>query len=162
MVAWAGVAPDFDGLTILAGVDAYGRWHHVLTHGLLAAIVVSMICSQWAKDRVKVWWLALAAFHLHLVCDLLGSGADWPIQYFGPISSTVYYTPYGWELDAWQNWMAAIVMMLACGHLAIRSGHSVAETFCSSAIDEAVVATLRQRFSSPAPVAVIRANAKRS
>ena len=162
LVAWVGVASDLDGLTILAGVDAYGRWHHVLTHGLLAAIVVSMICSQWAKDRVKVWWLALAAFHLHLMCDLLGSGADWPIQYFWPISSTFYYTPYGWELDAWQNWMAAIVMMLACGHLAIRSGHSVAETFCSSAIDEAVVATLRQRFSSLAPLSVMPSDTNRS
>jgi hypothetical protein len=34
LVAYAGAAPDLDGLSLLAGVDAYGQWHHVLTHGL--------------------------------------------------------------------------------------------------------------------------------
>lgn len=159
LVAWAGVAPDLDGLSILAGVEAYGRWHHVLTHGMLAGVVISLLFSQWAKDRVKVLWLTLSVFHLHLLCDLLGSGIDWPIQYFWPISGTYYDTPYGWELDAWQNWMAAMGVMLACGYLAIRSGHSVAETFCSSAIDESVVTTLRRRFSSLARLSAIRSSA---
>lgn len=156
LVAWAGVASDLDGLTILGGLDAYGRWHHVLTHGLLAGVVISLLFSQLATARVKVWWLALTAFHLHLVCDFLGSGIDWPIQYFWPWSETFYHTPYGWELDAWQNWVVTVAVMLGCGHLAIHSGHSVAETFCSSAIDESVVATLRQRFAAPAPSSVVR------
>lgn len=156
LVAWAGVASDLDGLTILAGMDAYGRWHHVLTHGLLAGVVISLLCSRWAKDRVKVWWLALTAFHLHLVCDLFGSGADWPIQYFWPISSAFYGNPYGWELDAWQNWIAALGLMLICGHLAIRSGHSVAETVLPAVGDQAVVAALRQRFASVAPLPIAR------
>lgn len=162
LVAWAGVASDLDGLTVLAGMDAYGRWHHVLTHGFVAGVLISLLCSRWAKDRVKVCWLALTAFHLHLVCDLLGSGMDWPIQYFWPISSTFYHTPYGWELDGWQNWVAAIGLMLLCGHLAIRSGHSVAETLCSPAVDQTVVTALRQRFSRSASSYAARPNVERS
>jgi len=103
--------------------------------------------SSWAKDRINVWWLGLGAFHLHLVCDFLGSGVDWPIQYFWPLSDTFYYTPYGWELDAWQNWVVAITLIVVCGRLAISSGHSFAETFLPKTRDEAVVAALRQRFA---------------
>ena len=112
LVAWAGVAADLDGLTVLAGEDAYGRWHHVLTHGLFAGLLIGLLMSSWAKDRINVWWLGLGAFHLHLVCDFLGSGADWPIQYFWPLSDTFYYTPYGWELDAWQNWVVAVTLIV--------------------------------------------------
>ncbi len=146
LVAWAGVATDLDGLSVLAGEDAFGRWHHVLTHGLFAGLLIALVMSFWAKDRIKVWWLGLGAFHLHLVCDFLGSGADWPIQYFWPLSDTFYHTPYGWELDAWQNWVAAVTLILVCGRLAINSGHSFAETFLPKSGDEAVVAALRQRF----------------
>ena len=72
-VAWAGVAADLDGLSILAGVDAYGRWHHVLTHGLVAGLVIGLVASACAKNRLQVWWFSLIAFHLHLLCDFLGS-----------------------------------------------------------------------------------------
>lgn len=60
-----GSRSGLDGLSILAGVDAYGRWHHVLTHGLLAGVLISLLFSRWAEDRMKVWWLALVVFHLH-------------------------------------------------------------------------------------------------
>lgn len=156
LVAWAGVAADFDGLTILAGVDAYGRWHHVLTHGLVAGLLIALCVSYWAKSRIQVWWLSLGAFHLHLLCDLLGSGIDWPIQYFWPFNDTLYQTPYGWELDSWQNWVAAVMVLLVCGRIAVRSGYSVAETMLPAAGDEAVVAALRQRFASPASSYVVR------
>ena len=112
--------------------------------------------SSWAKDRINVWWLGLGAFHLHLVCDFLGSGVDWPIQYFWPFNDTVYHTPYGWELDAWQNWAAAILLLIVCGRLAIRSGYSVAETVLPASGDQAVVAALRQRFAPAGPSCVTR------
>ena len=156
LVAWAGVASDLDGLSILAGVDAYGRWHHVLTHGLLAGLLISLVFTYYAKDRVKVWWLTLGVFHLHLLCDFLGSGIDWPIQYFWPFSDTFYSTPYGWELDSWQNWIAGVALLLVCGRLAIRSGHSVAETVLPTVGDQAVVAALRQRFAPAAPLYIAR------
>jgi len=42
LVAWAGVAADLDGLSILASPDVYGRWHHVLTHGLFAGLLIAI------------------------------------------------------------------------------------------------------------------------
>lgn len=53
-------------------------------------------------------------------------------------------------------------LMLLCGHLAIRSGHSVVETLCPPAVDQAVVAALRQRFSSVASSYAARPNVERS
>jgi inner membrane protein len=146
VVTWAGVAPDLDGLSILAGPEAYGRWHHVLTHGLAAGLLIGTLLSYWGKDRMKVWWLSLCAFHVHLLCDLLGSGASWPMQYFWPLSETMYGTSFGCELDSWQNWVVAIGAILLCGSIAVRRGYSVAEAFLPKTVDYAIVATLRRRF----------------
>ena len=147
LVAWAGVSADLDGLTIRAGPDAYSRWHHALTHGLVAGLLIAMLVAWPAKNRSAVWGLALAGFHLHLVCDFLGSGVDWPIQYFWPLNDTFYSTPYGWELDAWQNWVMATGLLLICGRLALMSGHSFAETLLSKRVDQQVVLALRRRFA---------------
>ena len=147
LVAWAGVSADLDGLTILAGPDAYGRWHHALTHGLFAGLLVAVLFAWWAKNRFAVWGLTLAVFHLHLVCDFLGSGIEWPIQYFWPLSDTFYSTPYGWELDAWQNWVTGVLLIIICGRLAVTSGRSFAETFLTKNGDDLVVLALRQRFA---------------
>jgi inner membrane protein len=106
-----------------------------------------MLLACWARNRFAVWGLALGAFHLHLVCDFLGSGIDWPIQYFWPFSDTFYHTFYGWELDAWQNWVIAVMLILISGRLTIISGHSFAETFLTKRADETVVLALRQRFA---------------
>jgi hypothetical protein len=108
------------GFLLLPGADAYGRWHHVLTHGLVAGLLVGTLLSWWGKDRMKVWWLSLCAFHLHLLCDLLGSGTGWPIQYLWPFSDTLYGTAYGWEFDSWQNLLVAVTALVLCGRIAIR------------------------------------------
>src|SRR5262245_47726982 len=121
LVTWAGVAPDLDGLTLLGGIEAYGQWHHVLSHGLLTAVLVAVFLTFLARDRLKVVLLSFATFHLHLICDLLGSGLQWPIQYFWPFSRAFYYTPYGWE-------------------------RSFGEAFLPKRMDEAIVETLRRRF----------------
>jgi hypothetical protein len=128
----------------------------VLTHGLLAGLLIALVAASCARNRLQVGGLSLGAFHLHLFCDFLGSGLDWPIQYFWPFSDTFYHTPYGWELDAWQNWAAAIPLLLVCGRIAIRSGHSVAETVLPAAGDQAVVAALCQRFASATPSYIAR------
>jgi inner membrane protein len=147
LVTWAGVAADSDGLTILAGIDAYGQWHHVFTHGLFAALVFGILFSLWAKNPFKVWWASLAAFHLHLACDLRGSGTAWPIRYLWPFSAHFFNSPYGWELDSWQNSLIAVILLLICGRLAIRHGYSFSETFLPKSAAVAVVQALRSRFA---------------
>ncbi len=147
LVAWSGVAADLDALSLLGGVAAYSQYHHVLTHGLVAAVAGTVLWTGLARQRLKVMLLSLAAFHVHLVCDLLGSGVDWPIVYFYPFSRSEFMTPYGWPLASPQN---AVVWLLAVGaiiRVGIVRGRTFGETFLPARADAAVVKTLRKLFS---------------
>ena len=79
LVAWAGVAPDLDALSLLAGAQSFSKYHHNITHGILGAVVMTLLFTAFAKDKLKVAVLALLTYHLHLFCDLIGAGRDWPI-----------------------------------------------------------------------------------
>ena len=141
-----GVLPDLDGLTLLGGEDLYGKWHHVLTHGVLSAVVISGALALLAKRKAAVLGLAFAAFHLHLVCDLLGSGPGWPIHYLWPFSPEEWGWRGQWDLASWQNTligMGATLAVLAC---ALPFGRTAVELFSLNA-DAKVVATLRKRFA---------------
>lgn len=149
LVTLGGVIPDLDGLTLLAGEEAYGEWHHVLTHGIVSAVVLSAALAAFAKRRLAVFGLAFAAFHLHLLCDLLGSGPGWPLYYLWPFSRAETYWPGQWELASWQNsliGLAATLLVLAC---ALPRGRTIVELFSTKA-DAKIVATLRKRFSRAA------------
>ena len=147
LVAWSGVVPDLDALSYLGGAGAYSQYHHVLAHGLVAAIVGTAIWTALARRRLKVLLLSLVAFHLHLVCDLLGSGRDWAIVYFFPFSRHEFMSPYGWPLNSPQNafvWLAAVA---ATVWIAIKRGRTFAEAFLPARADSAVARTLRNLFS---------------
>jgi inner membrane protein len=148
LVAWAGVYPDLDALTALGGIDLYGQWHHVLTHGAVACAALATLVAVWTRDA-RVVALAVVAFHLHLVCDLLGSGQAWPIVYLYPLSGYEYFTPYGWPLASWQNVSITAAALLAIGAVAVRRGVSFAEAFLPGRAADAVVEALRQRFGPP-------------
>ncbi len=145
LVTLAGVIPDLDGLTLLAGEDAYGKWHHVVTHGALSAVILCGILSAFAARRALVFGLGLAAFHLHLLCDLLGSGPGWPLFYFWPFSLEQQFWSGQWDLASWQNsliGLAATLLVLGC---ALPYGRTLVELFSQKA-DAQIVATLRKRF----------------
>jgi inner membrane protein len=148
LIAWSGVAPDLDGLTVLAGIEAYGRWHHTLTHGLVAAIGMSLLVATLATDFRRVFAFAFAAFHLHLMCDLLGSGREWPIAYLYPFSTHEFFSPVGWGLTGWQNIAITAAALAACGFTAVRFGRSFLEACLPRRFDVAVVEALRLRFAS--------------
>lgn len=150
LVTYAGLAPDLDGLTLLAGVDAYGRWHHVLTHGLVAAVGATVLCAALARDRLRVALLAWLAFHLHLLCDFFGSGVGWGITYWYPFSRVEYLSPIQWDLNSWQNVMATLLALLMSVWLAIRNGRTFAEAAMSENWDALVVETLQRRFGGGA------------
>lgn len=147
LVAWAGMAPDLDGVTLLAGADAYGHWHHVLGHGIMAAVLVTVLMTAFARDRLKVAALAFVSFHIHLFFDLLGSGVHWGIVYFWPFSELKLFSPYRWELASWQNGAITAVALLICLRLALVHGRTFAETVLPAKADDAVVETLRRRFT---------------
>ena len=148
LVAWSGVAPDLDALSLLWGVGAYSEYHHVLTHGVVAAVIGTAIWTAQARQRRKVLVLSLIAFHVHLICDLLGSGRDWPIVYLFPFTRHEFMTPYGWPLASPQNgivWLAAVAAIVWIG---IKHGRTAAETFLPAKVDLAIVETLRKLFRS--------------
>jgi hypothetical protein len=143
LVAWSGVVADMDALSLLGGAAAYSEYHHVVTHGVVAAVVGTAVWTAFARDRWKVLWLSLLAFHVHLVCDLLGSGRDWPIVYFYPFSRHEFYTPYGWPLASPENamvWLAAVALTIWIG---ITRGKTFGEALLPARADAAIVKALR-------------------
>ena len=146
LVTLAGVVPDLDGLSLLGGVDAYAKWHHVLTHGLVAAVVCALLFGALAKRRLIVGLLSFAAFHLHLLCDLAGSGPGWPITYLAPFSRVETMWSGQWNLASWQNSIIGLAATLAVLSCALPFGRTLVELFSAKA-DLKVVATLRARFS---------------
>lgn len=145
LVTLAGLAPDVDGLTLLAGEAMYARYHHVLTHGYLAALVTTAICTAFARQRLWVALLSLAAFHLHLLCDLAGSGPGWGIHYYFPHSMTEWFWKGQWNLASWQNSLIGLAATLACLACALRWRRTVVELL-SPRWDFEVTRTLRRRF----------------
>jgi membrane-bound metal-dependent hydrolase YbcI (DUF457 family) len=83
LVTWSAVAPDLDGLSIIPDLanrllgrpetDFYFRYHHAWTHGLPAAIVAAAMAACLAARKLRTALLVFAAFHLHLLMDLVGS-----------------------------------------------------------------------------------------
>ena len=144
MVA-AGLAPDLDGLSLLGGVEAYGRWHHLLFHGALGAAVTAAACAAFARRRGPVAALAVVAFHLHLLCDLAGSGPGWPIFYFWPFDRTEWMWSGQWDLASWQNSLIGMGATLLCLLSALVVRRTVVELFSARA-DAAVTAAVRQRL----------------
>jgi inner membrane protein len=145
LVLLAGIAPDLDGLSILGGLASFDRWHHVATHGIAAALVVTALCAGAARRRAGVALLAFAAFHLHLACDLVGSGPGWSIYYLWPFSRADWSWSGAWELDAWQNQVIGLVAVLACLWTALPLGRTLVEVV-STRLDALVVEAVRRRF----------------
>jgi hypothetical protein len=145
LVTCAGLAPDLDGLTLLGGEELYGRYHHVLFHGYVGALATALVCTVLARERARVALLSLFAFHLHLLCDLAGSGPGWPIYYFWPQSMREWFWDGQWDLASWQNSLIGLLATLACLACSLRWRRTVVELF-SDRWDAQVTRTLRQRF----------------
>ena len=150
LVTVAGIAPDLDGLSLLGGEDLYGAYHHLLFHGYVGAAITTAVCAALARQRAGVALLALLAFHLHLLCDLVGSGPGWPIYYFWPTSRHEWFWPGQWDLASWQNSLIGLAATLACLACALRWRRTAVELL-SVRWDAEVTRTLRRRFLGEAP-----------
>jgi hypothetical protein len=146
LVTLAGVLPDVDGLGIFvdmarsaySGQDTfyyYQNYHHYLTHGWPAAIAFTALLTCFARRRLRTAILCLLVFHLHLLCDLIGSRgptpADiWPIYYGEPLFHRPVFLWHGqWSLDGWQNQILFALLLLTELWLATRRGYSFVEIF---------------------------------
>lgn len=158
LIALAGVAPDLDGLGVVADIAArlsgheapgwFERYHHVLLHGLAGCVVIVIAMACFARRHPVVVIGAILAFHMHLACDLVGSrgptpGEIWPIHYLSPFSAEpVWLWKHQWALDAWQNQVYAAAAMALCLVFSVRNGQSPVAVFSQQA-DVVVVRVLR-------------------
>lgn len=158
----ASVLPDIDGLVIVADFVAghaaddlvwWSRWHHVLGHNLGFALAIALVCFILGRRRALTSITALLAIHLHFLCDVVGArgpeGAQWPIPYLLPFSSSLQLTWSGqWALNAWPNFAVTGALLLLAFYLAWYRGFSPVE-LVSSRADSLVVSALRRRFGTP-------------
>jgi hypothetical protein len=161
LVTLAGVLPDLDGLGMVVDMAKsletgqentfayYQRFHHLWLHGWPAALVVAGLLACCAHQRWRVAFWCLVTFHLHLLCDLLGSRgpspADlWPICYSEPLfRHPVWFWTGQWKLDGWQNLLIFLAVFATSLWVAVTRGYSFVEVF-SSRLDAVVVAVLRK------------------
>ncbi|HLY92045.1 MAG TPA: metal-dependent hydrolase [Candidatus Angelobacter sp.] len=181
LIVAAAVAPDLDGLGIIPELLTrhtshpllwFSRYHHSL-HTLAFALVCTAAAWVIAGPLVDFAWgpvirgrpgrpthpwttaiLVFLSFHLHLLCDLLGSrgpdGDQWPIPYLRPFSNALQLTWHGqWALNGWQNFAITGALLIATLWIAWRFQTSPLE-LVSSRANRTIVRTLRQRFPTHA------------
>jgi inner membrane protein len=161
LVTLAGVMPDVDGLgmvvdvakSLITGQETmfayYHRFHHLWLHGWPGALVVVAGLAWFARHRWRVVAGCLITFHLHLLCDLLGSRgpspADlWPICYSEPLfRNPVWFWKGQWRLDGWQNTSIFVIVFMLALWVAVKRGHSFVGVFSQHA-DAVFVRVLRK------------------
>ncbi|MBI5774167.1 MAG: metal-dependent hydrolase [Verrucomicrobia bacterium] len=162
IVTIAGIAPDVDGLGIIAELATrdsahpllwWTDYHHVFGHNLLFGVAFAAVAWALAARRWRVAALAFASFHLHLLGDLVGArgpdGYIWTIPYLWPFSAAgVWSWPGQWKLNAWPNLLLTALLLAWTFYRAWRRGCSPLEMF-SARMDGVFVSALRQRFGKP-------------
>ena len=163
LVALAGLLPDADGLGLLVdaaswtlghrGTQLYAHYHHYLLHGAFGAVLITAVVTCFARQRLRVALLALAVFHLHLLCDFVGSRGPapedlWAIFYFGPFDRDPMWVWKGqWRLDGWFNRCLSAALFIWALFLALPRGDSFVGVF-SQRVDRIFVGVLRKWHSA--------------
>lgn len=147
IVTCAGLAPDVDALTLLGGKDFFGTYHHVISHNFVAALLTVGVAAALAKKRLAVALLALATFHLHVLCDLAGSGPGWPLLYQWPLNRHEWFWSGQWNLASWQNSLIALLASIACLATAFPLRRTIVELFAPRFDREQMVRALWLRFA---------------
>lgn len=148
LVAISGVAPDIDGLGIIAdkltgSTNYYFQYHHYIGHSVFAALFISVIATIFAKSqKVTVFLLSFFVVHAHILFDVIGSkgpdGYHWPVYYFYPLNAEYGMTWSGqWELNAWQNDVTMLLLLLACLYYAITKKITFLEVFSAKLNEKA-------------------------
>ncbi len=170
LVTVAGIIPDADGFgfpveALTKGTEHELLWfsdyHHVLGHNIGFCLLVTAVAFIAAKRRVKTALVAFGAFHLHLLCDVIGArgpdGYQWPVPYLEPFSDAWQLVWSGqWALNAWPNVLVTALALGTTFYLAWRRGFSPIEMISRRA-DAGFVAALRRRIPRAAQALAPRA-----
>ncbi len=111
--------PDLDGLTYFFGQNLYWSTHHIYGHNLVFALLLSGGLAAFCTHKLKCFFLFLGLVHLHFVMDLLGSGEGWTIPYWFPFNKTEYVWSFGWDFNAVENKLAALLFLFGCVAIAV-------------------------------------------
>jgi inner membrane protein len=155
VVTLSGVIPDIDGLGGIAdfvlskfGIQSFffENWHHVLLHNFWMGFLCAAAGWKFTRGSARTALLCLAAFNLHMICDLIGSagegGETWPMLYLWPFSNWEFSLSWQWRLDSPINIMITVILEIWMLSLAWRKGFSPIELF-SPALDKKLFARLR-------------------
>ena len=160
LITWAAVVPDLDAIGIVPELLTrdrpepllwFSEYHHLLAHNLGFGLLVTALAFALARRRrVLVAGLAFLSFHTHILGDIAGGqgpdGYSWPIPYLLPFSDRWQLEWSGqWQLNAWPNFLITGALLALTLAWARRRGYSPLE-MVSARADQALVATLRQRF----------------
>jgi len=154
----ASVAPDLDGLGLLADVTTaktdsplfwWSEYHHLVAHNLLFALLLSLAAAAFTW-KVLLGVAVFGSVNLHFLCDLAGSrgpdGYQWPLHYLWPFSDwPAWAVSWQWKLNAWPNVAISLVLLGYVLWLARQRGTSPLELVSPHA-NEVFVATIRSRF----------------
>jgi membrane-bound metal-dependent hydrolase YbcI (DUF457 family) len=162
LIAAAAVVPDLDGLVVVADLaqgkaldscDLYATYHHLLCHNLPFAMAAALALGALGRRTGLVGLVSLAMIHIHFLADLVGSagpeGSIWAIPYLAPFSDAwTVAVSWQWALNGWPNIAFTVGLLVISLRAAWSRGHSPIGVFSRRA-DQAMVATLRNRFGSP-------------
>lgn len=162
LVTLAGIAPDADGMGVVAEVLTresahpllwWTNYHHVFGHSLIFGVCCAVGACFFATRKSLVVGLVLASFHLHLLGDVLGGrgpdGYIWTVPYFWPFSDAWVWSWQGqWKLNSWQNLVLTSGLLALTFRWAWQKGFSPLELFPQN-VDLIFIETLRRRFPLP-------------
>ena len=77
LVVLAGVLSDLDGIQALWDLEAFQDVHHTWGHTFVFGVPLAAALAVFAKERGRVFAVALAAFGAHLFADIVGT--NWPV-----------------------------------------------------------------------------------
>ena len=98
IIALAGAGPDLDGLSLLAGGEAFHKYHHILFHNVGATLAVLALAGIFLWRHPRAWLLTAFAFAMHVVEDYITVG--WNQYPWQPFSATAVNLA-----DHFPNWV---------------------------------------------------------
>jgi len=161
LITAGGIIPDIDGLGAIGDMfsseayklthtSLYEQYHHILCHNITFCAICLIFVLLISKRKLITAALFTLTFHLHLLCDILGSGGGdgyrWPIPYLYPFSTKPQLEWTGqWQLASWQNLVITLIFMITSLFLIRKKGSSPIG-WISPKADKELVKTIRNRL----------------
>lgn len=110
----ASLAPDFDYITRLWGVDVFLRYHRGITHGILAVFILPLllgvICHQvFRKGLIYYSLIAFLGYSVHIMLDLTN---QYPTRVLSPLDWGNYSMSLSFIIDPYTIGAIALALLL--------------------------------------------------